>query len=65
VLRVREVKMVSREQLVSVECPVNQVTLAALGRRVPEVKMDKLEPQALQVPLVFKDLQDPQDPMVS
>jgi len=65
VLRVREVKTVSREQLVSVECLVNQVTLAALGRRVPEVKMDKLEPQALLVPLVLKDLQDPQDPMVS
>lgn len=65
VLRVRGVRMVSREQLVNVECLVCQVTLVAQGHRVPEVKMGKLEPQALRVPQVHRDLLDHLDQMVS
>jgi hypothetical protein len=65
VLRVRGVRMVNREQPVNVECLVCQVTLVAQGHRVLEVRMGKLEPQALRVPQVHRDLLDQLDQMAN
>lgn len=65
VLRVRGVRMVNREQPVNVEYLVCQVTLVAQGHRVLEVKMGKLEPQALRVPQVHRDLLDHLDQMAN